>query len=488
MEETQIRWQLTDKQSSAWDCLLNPGINEVLFGGGAGGGKTDFGCGFAIYMALKCEGSRGFLAREELKSLKDSTLLTFFDRCVKWGLKEGRDYKYFTDSHIAFKNGSTIFLRELKFLPSDPQFDRLGSTEYTYGFIDEAQQTVSKAKSVLRSRIRYKLKEFGLTPKLLLSCNPHKGYLYSEFYKPAKEGKLAKNRAFVQALAGDNPHIDPSYIENLRTLDPNTRERLLFGNWEYDEDPTKLVEYDAIVDLFTNVLPPSSERYITADIARLGDDRTVIAYWEGWTVKRIAAYKKITTDQTEKIIRQWREKYSVPLSRIIVDEDGIGGGVVDHLQGVKGFTANSTPIPTGSVIRERMNKVDHFLVPKTRFSNLKAQCAWKLAELVNEHEFAVSEGAEKYRDKIIEEMMALMRDKDPGTDTKKQLVPKDGVKEVLGRSPDIGDMMIMRAYFELLRDAKEGGGIHEEQTHKAMEERRIGLAKNRKNRVQNSAE
>lgn len=427
--ETRIQWELTTKQSDAWDFLQSPEINEVLFGGGAGGGKTDFGCGYLIHQSIKYPGIRSFIAREELKSLKESTLLTFFDRCRKWGLKENRDFKYNTDSHITFlKGGSTIFLKELKFLPSDPQFDRLGSTEYTTGFIDEAQQTEAKAKAVMRSRIRYKLKENGLTPKLLMGCNPHKGYLYSEFYKPWKEGKLPPNKAFVQALATDNRHIDPSYVENLKTLDQNTKERLLYGNWEYDDDPARLVEYEAILDLFSNILPASSDKYITADIARLGDDRTVIAYWEGWTVKKIAAYRKLTLDQTERVITAWRARYGVPLSHTIVDEDGIGGGVKDHLQ-CRGFIANKAPFRGEN------------------YANLKAQCYYNLARRINRREISVQTNNITIRELLTAELEQV-KAKDADKDKKLQIVSKDEVKEHINRSPDFSDTLMMRCYFD----------------------------------------
>lgn len=34
-------------------------------------------------------------------------------------------------------------------------------------------------------------------------------------------------------------------------------------------------------------------------------------------------------------------------------------------------------------------------------------------------------------------------------DGKKQVIPKDKVKELLGRSPDYSDMLMMRCWFEL---------------------------------------
>ena len=56
------------------------------------------------------------------------------------------------------------------------------------------------------------------------------------------------------------------------------------------------------------------------------------------------AYRIAPEQQIKDLAAQER----IPYSHIIIDEDGVGGGVVDHLQGVKGFTANSVAIPTDS--------------------------------------------------------------------------------------------------------------------------------------------
>ena len=83
--------------------------------------------------------------------------------------------------------------------------------------------------------------------------------------KPSREGTLKPYRAFVQALATDNPFISEHYIANLHRMDKNSRERLLYGNWEYDDDPAKLFELDEIADLFTNKAEDSNEKFISAD-------------------------------------------------------------------------------------------------------------------------------------------------------------------------------------------------------------------------------
>jgi phage terminase large subunit len=436
----RAKWILNKKQSKAWHYLNDDITTEVLLGGGAGGGKSHFGCGFVATMAMRYKNVRGFIAREELKTLKESTLLTMFDVLRQWGCKEGIDYRYYTDSHILFlKTGSMVYLKELKFYPSDPDFDYLGSTEYTFGFIDEASQVTAKAKNIIRSRIRYRLEENGLIPKLLLTCNPHKGYLYAEFYKPHKEGKLRPDRKFVQALVGDNPNIDKSYIENLKGLDLVSKERLLFGNWEYDNDPLKLIAYDSIIDMFSNVLPvdpkKNPEKYISADIARLGGDLTVLAYWEGWTVKKIAVYSKIDTAQSAKVIRKWKEDLGVPASHIIIDEDGIGGGTKDSLREmnihVKGFVANTKA------------------ARKENYANLKSQCYYYLAQKVNKQEIAVQTNNEKIRQMITEELEQV-RAKDVDKDKPLQIESKDETKKRLGRSPDVSDTLMMRVAFEFV--------------------------------------
>ena len=161
---------------------------------------------------MRYAGSRWLLGRSVLKTLKQTTLLTLIEVLSSWGLKADEHYIYNQqESTITFSNGSVIFLKDLAYYPSDPNFDSLGSSEYTGAAIDEANQVQAKARDVVLSRIRYKLDEFGLIPKLLLSCNPAKNWVYGDFYKPWREGTLPEYRAFIPALVTDNP-ISPRTI------------------------------------------------------------------------------------------------------------------------------------------------------------------------------------------------------------------------------------------------------------------------------------
>ena len=316
--------------------------------------------------------------------------------------------------------------------PSDANYDSLGSLEITGAFIDECNQLNVKAKEILKSRIRYKLEEFDLVPKILMTCNPAKNWVYTDFYKPNKEGKLPAHKKFIQALATDNPNISPHYIANLKTLDINSQERLLRGNWEYDTDKDKLMEYNSIVDLFSNDFVEKGVKYITCDVARFGKDNTIIMLWSGLRCESIITLKQSSITDTAKVVNEISKKNNVPRSKIAVDEDGIGGGLVDVLK-CKGFVNNS------KALKEKGKEVN--------YSNLKSQCYFRLSEYVNSSKIFVSCDAQT-KQTLIEELEVVRR-KDADKDGKLSVEGKDRVKELIGRSPDISDALMMRMYFEI---------------------------------------
>ena len=419
---------LSEKQTIAIELIEDNKTKEIIYGGGAGSGKTALGVYSILKNALKYDGSRWLIGRAVLKTLKETTLNSFYDVTRMQGLKAGTHYQFNAQSNIiTFQNGSTILLKDLFQYPSDPHFDELGSLEITGAFVDECNQITEKAWNIVKSRIRYKIDEFGLIPKMLGTCNPAKGWVYNNFYKPHKEGKLQEDKAFIQALAVDNPFISPHYIESLKTLVNQSRERLLYGNWEYDENDNALIEYDRIIDMFTNEHIPSGKGYISADIARFGKDNTLIMVWSGFRVIEIHKLSNKATSEVAAFIKHLAKKHSIPYSQIICDEDGVGGGVVDY--GFKGFVNNSKAL-TGNYI------------------NLKSECYYKLAELINQAGVWVMTEDVTIKKELTEELEWVQRH-NADKDGKLAVLPKDKVKEHLGRSPDISDALMMRMWFEL---------------------------------------
>lgn len=417
---------------------------ELLYGGGAGGGKSTLGCVWLISSCLAYPGTRYLMGRASLKTLKESTLLTFFRLCSEYGLKKGIDYKYnYIQGTITWANGSEIYLKDLFAYPSDPEFDELGSTEYTGAFIDEASQVSHKAYQIVMSRLRYRLDEYGLIPKLLTATNPTKNFLYAEFYKASKEGKLPVYRKIVQALVTDNPYISKHYIENLHKLDKNSKERLLFGNWEYDDDPTRLFEYEDILQIFQNIKTHGNDvdKFISVDVARFGADRTVIFQWTLFHIERIYILTKTGTKDVREFIERLANANNIPRKNIVVDEDGVGGGIVDEMIGIKGFVNNSRP---------REISVKPLQLVKHNYSNLKSQCYFLLADYVKNNKISCyKEINSDVKQSLIEEL-EQMKKHDNDKDSKTSVTPKDKILEMIGRSPDLADAMMMRMVFELV--------------------------------------
>ena len=442
------------KQLLAAEYWIDDETDELLYGGAKGGGKSYLGASLIFGDALIYPETHYFIARQELTDLRKFTIPTIHEVFKNWNLKL-EDYASFNgqDNVYSLHNGSKVYLIPCKELPSDPMYERFGSMQMTRGWIEEGGEVAEAAKANLKLSIgRWKNEIYGLKGKMLITANPKKGWMKRDFVDPFKLGMLAKGRKYIQAFATDNTYLPKEYLVTLANeKDTVRRQRLWEGNWDYDEDKDSLISYDALTDTFTNTVTKDNQRYLVVDVARLGQDSTVFAFWDGLELYRIEKYQKQDTQATTQKIKDFATTEKIPYSNIMIDEDGIGGAVVDGLFGVKGFIANSSPLPTRDQIRQKWQKIESHLIPKTNFANLKTQCGFKLAELINERKLAFK--TIDYREEILEDLTALLRQKDIDKEGKLRLKPKDEVKEELGHSPDIGDTLIYRAWFELQKEA-----------------------------------
>lgn len=424
--------KLFPKQQNAVYYLKDSTTTELIYGGAAGGGKSALGCLWLIECCQKYPGSRWLMGRSKLKTLKETTLATFFELSTKLEISEQWTYNA-QSSTINWTNGSQIVLKDLFLYPSDPNFDDLGSLEITGAFIDECSQVVFKAWQIVKSRIRYKLKEFNLEPKLLGTCNPTKNWVYKSFYKPNQNGAITDYRKFIQALPQDNPHLPSSYMDSLLELDEISKQRLYYGNWEYDDDKATLISFNAIMDYWNGQhVKPEGNHYLTIDVARKGKDKTVFRVWHGWACIHREDMAISTIDEVVTRAKELQGKYNITKSKTVADEDGVGGGVVDYLR-CYGFVNNS---------KAKL---------KENYVNLKSQCSVEMAKKIEARE--VVEVC-KNRDimDLVSEEMEQVKYKDIDKDGRIGIIPKDKVKERLGRSPDDWDTIMMRYFFVLMGD------------------------------------
>lgn len=465
MEEITPIIRPTYKQDLAYEKLQDDVTRFLLFGGGAEGGKSWLGAEWLMTNCYFYPGTKWFIGRNELTRLMASSYATFRKVCAYHQIPSN-DWSFNGQYHyIEFKNGSRIDLLDLKLLPGDPMFQRYGSTEYTGGWIEEAGEVHFMAFDVLKARVgRWKNQEYGLlTPKILLTCNPEQNWIYRVFYKPWKSNTLPQGYAFIQSLYKDNPYTVKQAEERLEQIsDPVLRARLKLGLWEYASGDNSLIDYDSIIDLFTNEADISTEKYFTADVARHGSDKVVFGNWLGYNLRDITWKVNRDIDQTAQDIKLELRDSHIPYSHAIADDDGVGGGVVDICKGIKGFIGNSSALPISRVRDVVQGKVK--TERKENYRNLRSQCGFMLAEKIVNHEIAITAKIdEATKEMIIEDLQQLKRLETPA-EAPLQLIPKDEIKEALGRSPDFGDMMLMRMYFELdrpvvIRPAADVGGV-----------------------------
>lgn len=246
----------------------------------------------------------------------------------------------------------------------------------------------------------------------------------------------------------DNPHIPREELKIAKKeLDFETYQQEYLA--EYITNQGSLFSYDALVDVFTNTVEESKNKYLIVDVAGDGSDKTVFSFWKGLEEYRRITFERINPDTLVENIRVYASEEKIPYSNIAIDAIGIGEAIANSslLTGVVGFKSSFAAIKTDKSIVNLPNVGTTKLAPLvTNYKNLRSQCIFKLSSLVNNHKIAsriIGEGKEK----VIEELF-VYQDTSKG-DGKAFATTKDSVKEVIGRSPDESDCFIMRMYFEL---------------------------------------
>lgn len=249
----------------------------------------------------------------------------------------------------------------------------------------------------------------------------------------------------------DNPHIPPEEIRKAKQeLDYETYRQEYEA--EYIDNQGALFKYDALVDIFSNTVVKDNNKYLICDIADDGSDKTIFSFWEGLEEYSREEYERLNTETIIAKLREYAAEHRIPYSHIAVDAIGVGAGVASSsmLDGIIGFKSSYQAIKTDADI-VRLPNVSHLsnpLIPLvTDYKNLRSQCLFTLADLVNNHKIASRcEGRQK---EVIIEELSTYQDASKG-DGKRMATPKEDVKEVIGRSPDASDCFIMRMYFVIM--------------------------------------
>lgn len=425
----------TAKQVQALRLLNDETTTNVGYGGSARSGKSLIECVAIIFDCFAYDGIAWGLARKELTTLKRTVLLTLFKQFNFYGIEEDKDYNYNQQlNKISISNGSDIFLIDTAYKPSDPLNTRFGGFELTRCACDESNETDLTVIDKLFERTGWRLNDrYNLKRKLFECFNPAKNHVYFRFFVPHRNENESVHCKFIVALPSDNPHPSvKEWIDDMiKTADHITVQRQVYGNFEYDDDPSALCDFDSIRDMFTNDHVKGGGKYISADLAMKGRDRFIAGCWDGMICTVSIDKQKTDGKEIETLIKELKIQKGVPNTQIVADSDGLGGYLESYIKNIKEFHGGSSAIGKD-------------------FFNIKSECAFKLAEKINKKEIKII-CTQQQQEAIVSEITVCLKRENLDADTqKKKLLGKEEMKKRLGHSPDYLDMLIMRMYFDCL--------------------------------------
>lgn len=173
--------------------------------------------------------------------------------------------------------------------------------------------------------------------KLVLLSNPTK--TTGVFYNTHKSPVLSKLWSRKKLSALDSPFTDKEVLEVKRQQygehHPLYRVNIL-GEFP-DGNSDAYIELSKVEDAMQRVVEPEGKEVeIGVDVARFGDDKTVMCWRDGYKVYPFKKYSKIpTTETTRKVIELVKEARDIAgfygRIKVKIDCTGVGGGVYDQL-------------------------------------------------------------------------------------------------------------------------------------------------------------
>lgn len=294
---------------------------EALYGGAAGGGKSD-----ALLMAaLEYVHVPSYAAILFRRTYADLALPgAIMDRAKEW--LEGTDATWNDrDKRWTFPSGATL---SFGYLDTDKDRFRYQSAEFQFIGFDELTQFPEGWYRYLFSRLR---RLHGVSVPLRMRGATNPGGIGHEWVRRRFVAEPTLERPFIPARLADNPSLDAdAYRLSLVELDTTTRAQLLEGVWVRDAE--------GLVYRFSeerNAIPkaPELQKFVLGiDYGARSPTAFVVM---GWRVG----------DPTVYVLRAWKEPglspsaaagrvkelgQSFKFAKIIGDTGGLGAGYAEE--------------------------------------------------------------------------------------------------------------------------------------------------------------
>lgn len=438
----KISFALSKKQTIACDYLENELVEEVLYGGAKGGGKSIFLCIYAVLYAqwviVKCKIKKqehtpviGFLGRKRGVDFSKTTLETWKKIIPAEIYKINEQKKEITLFELVrYHIGG---------LDDEENIKKFNSAEYGLVAIDQAEELDRDDAGMLRgTQARASVNGIPLPIKTLWTANPGECFLEEDF--GLKEGfVIPDNRKFVQALPSDNEFIDSQkYVFRLREAwkhHPELIAAYVEGIWGTLRDGNFLLERSKCEEAqrLTLIENLNTKKIVTIDPAWLGEKTDEIASYVITEQKVIDSYFRYNQDTIKTAAENVKLYQQYEADGLVVDAIGIGVGVVDNCKALKAITY---PINSGRACDDEIDdkNIKTEEKNKIRFLNIRAEMWWKGSEKINSGKFILPNDPE-----LINQLCAVKYEIRNG---KIKIEDKAEIKKRIGRSPDRADALI----------------------------------------------
>lgn len=293
----------------------------MAHGGGEGSGKSNDRAQAVVLAMIVHPGTRVVCLREVQNSIKDSVYQLICDWIQRLGVGHLFDV---TRDEIRGPGGSLCIFRGMK----DQNAESIKSLEgYRIAWFEEAQTCSQRSLDLLRPTIRAPGSELWFTWNPRARTDPIDIFLRQ---KPPADAVV------VRANFNDNPWF-PSELEGERLIDETGDESRYRHIWlgDYEDQSDKQLISAKIVDRAMTTkaeVTRADELIMAVDVARYGDDETVIcfrrgrdAYSEPW----VFLSKLDTMEVAARVAHHFDRTRP---NALFVDETGVGAGVVDRLK------------------------------------------------------------------------------------------------------------------------------------------------------------
>lgn len=483
-------------QVGAQEMNLNLDVDILITGGNRGGGKTFMLCYEPKYDSDK-PGFKGVIFRKEKGDLEGAieTSKIIFDASDGVYLK--------SEAAWSFRNGGS-----LKFTYFDSSYDdfvkRFQGQQLPYIGIDEITQI---PYDKFRYLITCNRNSHGIKNRIWGTCNPdpqswvrrfidwwigEDGYpieerdgvirycfidgespddiywgnsaqeVYDQCYniidKAYEEARLdgleygkeifIKRVTFTRASLDQNKILldsDPTYVASISTSEA-ARQVNLYGNWNY-----KPTTEDIITPEDMNLFYQNSHQFndnirrVTCDVAFEGGDSLVMWLWIGNHLEDLfvcGLNSRETVNAVSIKLREWR----VLEENFSYDLPGVGFAL-------KGFFPDAIPFQPQEAVP------DH---EKGMYANLKSKCAHFFATNLIDGKYSINErlldkklSGKNFTNmplkRILNEERKIIRFVH-GSNKGKELIKKEEMKRIIGRSPDYFESLIIREKFNFLSE------------------------------------